>query len=253
MNDASRFDGVFRRAPGQGPRIYAHRGARAEAPENTLAAFDAAADAGAFAIELDVRVLASGEPVVLHDPTLSRTTDKRDARAISTLSRADLAGTDVGRGERVPLLAEVLRLARERGLAVNIELKHDAPSRGAIVRAAARVACAFEAAVPIVVSSFDPRMLAHLALVAPRLPRALLLSPERRYRPLAHLARPPFVRAAHPERTLTEPDRVAAWRARGLVVNVWTVNSGAEARDLARLGVDGLITDDPRSLRAELV
>lgn len=250
MSDGGRFERVFRRPSGRAPRIYAHRGARTRCPENTLAAFEAAADAGAFGIELDVRVLASGEPVVLHDPTLSRTTDKRDARAICALSRGDLRGIDVGQGERVPLLAEALNLARQRGLAVNIELKHDAPSRGAIVLSAARVAEAFEGAVPLVVSSFDPRMLAQLALVAPRLPRALLLSPERRYRPLMHLAQLPFVRAVHPERTLTEPGRVAAWKAKGLVVNVWTVNSPGEAHDLAALGVDGLISDDPSVLSA---
>lgn len=242
---------AFRRPPNGPPRVLAHRGARAHAPENTLAAFERAANDGADGIELDVRVTADDEVVVLHDPTFARVTGERDVRAAAALRWDEARRIDVGAGERAPSLAAVLRFAKERRLLVNVELKHDVPDRPRGVRAAARVLQDFAGA-PLLVSSFDPRMLALLAWVARGIPRALLVSPERKYRPIERLAAPLAVAAVHLERTLTSPARLRRHQAAGRVVNVWTVEAAAEARDLAALGVDGLICDDPAAMRAIL-
>src|SRR5580765_3256853 len=89
--------------------IIAHRGASGAAPENTLAAFELAVRQGADAFELDVRLTADGVPVVLHDPTLDRTTDR--AGPLAALRVADLKGIDAGarftldRGESFPFRA----------------------------------------------------------------------------------------------------------------------------------------------------
>ncbi|MEJ7728173.1 MAG: glycerophosphodiester phosphodiesterase [Polyangiaceae bacterium] len=241
---------AFRRA-GR-PFIYGHRGVRGERPENTLAAFTAAAEQGADGIELDVRVSRDGEPVVAHDPTLSRVSGGADPRAISDMSWRELALADAGGGERLPRLVEVLALARARHLAVNIELKRDAPDRKAIVTATARLLSSWDARHPVVVSSFDPFMLAGFGLLCTR-PRALLLHRDAVWHQRASFTAAPLgVFAVHIERTLASPRAVRRWHARGMRVSVWTVNDEGEARDLAAIGVDGLITDVPGRILAAL-
>lgn len=246
----------WRRAPGARPRIVGHRGARGDAPENTLGAFEHAVALGATAVELDVRACASGELVVLHDPTLERVTAGRDARRAADLPWAELRRVRLAGGERVPLLREVLEAMRRRGVGVNVEMKHDVPDRAAVVRATAKELGAHDPAHPIVVSSFDPRMLFALAREAPAVPRALLVHPSS-YRAamlaLAQLtARPSLasigVDAVHLERTITTAARVRALRRSGLWMSVWTVNDRAEAERFVELGVDSVITDTPGDL-----
>src|SRR5262245_56208956 len=112
----------WRRRPDGRLRIIGHRGVRGTVAENTMSAFAAAANQGADAVELDVRVCASGELVVAHDPSLARVTGGRDERAIASLPHQELCKVDVGGGERPPLLREVLAFARDRRLGVNIEM-----------------------------------------------------------------------------------------------------------------------------------
>ena len=233
--------------------VIGHRGVRHEgALENTLPAFEAAVREGAEAVELDVRVCAGGELVVAHDPTLARITGGADTRAVAEVGLAELGQVALLGGARVPSLAEVLAFARARRLPVNVEMKRDAPSRPAIVRATARLLSRWDPSHPILVSSFDPFMLEGLRLLLPRIPLAVLV--HRTAWHLAHVAMgvTAGVAAVHLERTLTRPELVRALRARGLAVNVWTVNDPVEARDLAALGVDGIISDTPEVMREAL-
>jgi glycerophosphoryl diester phosphodiesterase len=124
---------------------------RAAPPENTLAAFEEAARQGADAIELDARLCASGEVVVLHDADLRRPTRGADPRAVGAVPWGELRRVDVG-GERVPLLADALALARARRLAVNVEVKRDVPDRVAMVRAMARLLRGWDPAHAVLVS-----------------------------------------------------------------------------------------------------
>lgn len=243
----------FARDENARPLVIGHRGVRRPGVvENTLPAFEIAADEGAEAIELDVRVCATGELVVVHDPTLERITEKADTRAVADLPFEELGRVPLPGGARVPLLAEVLAFARARRLGVNVEMKRDAPSRPAIVRAVARLLDEWDPAHAVLVSSFDPPMLAGLALLAPRVPRAVLVH-RTSYHPIhAAMAIPVGAAAVHLCRTLTRPDHVRRLLGRGLLVNVWTVNDPAEARDLAALGVSGIITDAPGEIRAAL-
>ena len=248
----------FSRVDGR-PRIIGHRGVRAApgrvdtaAPENTLAAFEQALREGAEGVELDVRVCATGELVVLHDPTLEHLTAGADTRAAIELSARDLARVPLVHGAGVPLLTEVLAFARAHRLPVNVELKRDVPSRAAIVRAAASLLGSWDPAHPILVSSFDPFMLASFAWLAPRVRRAVLVHPEQWRRTALFAEQLLRVDAVHLERTLATPARVARLHAAGKLVNVWTVNDVDEARRLATAGVDGLITDVPAVLRAAL-
>jgi glycerophosphoryl diester phosphodiesterase len=238
------------------PVVVGHRGVRRPGlVENTMPAFEAAVAEGAEAIELDVRLCRSGEPVVLHDPTLERMTEGEDRRAAADVTLSELGRVELrseGARARVPTLADVLAFARARRVGVNVELKHDVPSRPALVRAAARLLHGWDPAHPILISSFDPAVVAGIAALAPRVPRAILVHRTRWHMLHAGLALPLAAAAVHLERTLTRPDLVRALRARGLLVNVWTVNDPEEARDLAALGIDGLISDTPGEIRAAL-
>ncbi|HEV2404894.1 MAG TPA: glycerophosphodiester phosphodiesterase family protein, partial [Ktedonobacterales bacterium] len=106
---------------------FAHRGARAHAPENTLLAFSLAFDLGADAIECDVRRSRDGQLVIIHDGTVDRTTD--GTGHVSEQGFGELRGLDAGRrwriAQRIPTLDETLALVWERGGALNLEIKGD--------------------------------------------------------------------------------------------------------------------------------
>ena len=221
-------------------------------PENTLAAFERAHAEGARAIELDVRTCEGGEAVVFHDPTLARMTRSRDVRPVHEVPLAALAATDLGGGARVPSLAEALAWARDRGVAVNVEVKHDVPSRLAVLRATVRAMR--RARADVLLSSFDPLSLAIAAMWAPHVPRALLTHAEQ---PLwagliQRAARRPFVHAVHLQLAQVNPAIVAGCVRRGLRVGAWTVNDPGAARELVRHGVATIITDVPGELIASL-
>jgi len=239
----------FRAASKSRPLVFGHRGLRdGHAVENTMAAFEQAANEGADGVELDVRVCASGELCVFHDETLARMTRCGDERPIARIAWEELRRIDLGDGSYVPLLRDVLRFTRSRNLRVNVEMKRDAPNVRAIVHATASLLRAWDPKHAILVSSFDPWMLTELAMLTPEVPRALLVHRSWYSAAAVRAATPLRVDALHVERTLASPASVRKWRA-SRVLNVWTVNDEREARDLSALGVDGIITDHPGSIR----
>jgi glycerophosphoryl diester phosphodiesterase len=238
----------FRRQNGAPPLVFGHRGVRGEAPENTMAAFELAAAHGADGVELDVRLCRSGEVVVIHDPTLARSTGGRDARAVADLDFGDLCKVDVGGGQSVPLLGEVLDWARSRKLLVNVEIKRDVPDRRKAVRATADVMARHRQGGDVMASSFDPWMLAYFGWLLPGVLRGSLFGADSTFERLqtsGWLAVLTGSGAVHPERKLVVPERCRKWKKRSKLVNVWTVNEVAEARALAAMGVDAIITDVP--------
>lgn len=236
----------WRRPPGTRPWVLGHRGVRGTRPENTRAAFEQAAREGADGVELDVRLCGTGEVVVLHDRTLERVTGGRDLRDVEQLTWPALRGIDVGDGEAVPLLGDVLAWASERELRVNVELKHDVRSRRELAEGVLRVVRAIPAAPRLVLfSSFDPWLVGYLARRETRLVSAWLVHEGQRWLRGAPGFRLLGAQAVHPERVLANADAIARWRRGGALVNVWTVNDPDEARRLAAHGVDALITDRP--------
>jgi glycerophosphoryl diester phosphodiesterase len=237
------------------PLVVGHRGGRGDGwpTENTLAAFSQAREQGARAIELDVRTCAGGDVVVFHDATLERLTGGRDVRPVSAVPRAEIHDVKLVGGGTVPMLSEVLAWARRCDVAVNVEMKHDVPHRPQLARATAAAVRASGA--DVLLSSFDPSLLALAAAVAPAVPRALLThtTQERWADVLQEWMRPSLVRALHVERTQAQSDAVVRYRQRGLRVGVWTVNDPDEARDLVRLGVASIITDRPGDILRALL
>ncbi len=252
MNDSS--ERMASMPMGGRPLVLGHRGASADAPENTLAAFRLALDEGADGFELDVWRCGTGELVVHHDPDTLRT-GASDLRVTSS-SLAELRRLDVGawkgdrfRGERIPLLAEVLE--GFPGAVVNVEMKSSGfPPDLLLARAVARTLVDLDASTRCIVSSFDAVLLATFRWVAPGVPTGLLIGADRHWRLRAAVAsrilRP---RAIHPEWTLITPERVRGWTSRGLRVNAWTVDAPEEIPRLCEMGISAIVTNRPASIR----
>ncbi|TLM66826.1 MAG: glycerophosphoryl diester phosphodiesterase [Deltaproteobacteria bacterium] len=229
--------------------LYAHRGASAEAPENTLAAFARALEAGADGVELDVHLSADGVPVVIHDETLERTTDGEGP--VDAWEREYLQALDAGSwfaphfaGEGVPTLDQVLHLLAGR-LRLNLEVKD--------VRAGQAVLEALRGypAADVMLSSFDCGLLFALRRAAPEMPLAVLHDAGNWRRALGYAE---ALRAAafHPRADLIGRPLLTACRSLRLPVYAWTVDDPGEARALARMGVAGVFANDPAGLRGRL-
>jgi glycerophosphoryl diester phosphodiesterase len=231
--------------PRERPWVLGHRGARRRAPENTLAAFELAMREGADGVELDVRLDRDGDVVVIHDPSLGRVTSGRDDRRVDALSREDLEQIDLGGGERVPRLADVLAWSRERGARVNVELKSDLRPRARLAWEVFKLVLREKnARERFILSSFDPLLVALSARLMPWIPVGYLLEDG----PLPGAVSTCVVLGAcalHPKAALVTGAAIAPFRVARLPVNVWTVNDVDEARRLAALGVDCLISDVP--------
>jgi glycerophosphoryl diester phosphodiesterase len=216
-----------------------------------MGAFEQARAQGAKAVELDVRTCARGEVVVFHDATLERMTGKRRRELVADLASTELGTLDLG-GATVPLLSAVLAWARQRQVAVNVELKHDVPNRWALAVETVRVVR--EAGADVLFSSFDPLLMTMVGALAPGIPRALLFhsAQPRWVDVLQHVVRPPLVSTLHLERTQATDGGVRGPKDRNLRVGVWTVNDPAEARALVARGATTVITDQPGAILAGL-
>jgi len=242
----------WRRRTDGPPLIIGHRGASANALENTLTAFRRACADGADGVELDVIGCASGQVAVFHDDDLVRLAGRRER--IESLPLAALREVRLTGGETIPLLDEVLE---EIGpMLVNVELKAPralSARTSALVRRVATLLERHAVGERALVSSFNPVALAQFRGAAPRVTTGLLFGAEQK-RPLREAWSRRFVRpsALHPEHTLVDAARMSYWRSEGYAVNVWTVDEEAEVRRVAGLGVDGIITNDPARARRAL-
>ncbi|MDO9006259.1 MAG: glycerophosphodiester phosphodiesterase [Aquabacterium sp.] len=235
-------------APWPYPRWIAHRGAGKLAPENTLAAFRLGAAHGFRMFECDVKLSADGEPFLLHDADLSRTTSGHGVageRRWDELSKLDAGGwhSPPYAGEPLLRLEALARWLQANRLMVNLEIKpspgQDALTGAAVAREAARW-WSGQAVQPLL-SSFSVEALRAAQNAAPDLPRALLLE---ELKPgwldtaldLACVA----VVGHHPH---LNADNIAQAHSAGFKVLTYTVNDVERADALWAAGLDGLITD----------
>jgi glycerophosphoryl diester phosphodiesterase len=242
---------AWRRPHGERPFVLGHRGARHAAPENTLAAFDLSRREGADGVELDVRLDGSGRVIVLHDPTLGRVTGGVESRHAEDIPSRELSTLDVGAGERVPLLADVLDWARTHDQRVNVELKSDVRNPRLLLAAVAQVVTS-QPLPALLFSSFHPRFVWWLSRHVPTLPRGWLVHSKQRVLKYAPGFRLLGSNAVHPEQVLASAERVERLKRAGMLVNVWTVNDPARARELSRFGVDAIISDVPGEILSGL-
>jgi glycerophosphoryl diester phosphodiesterase len=239
--------------------VYAHRGAAAEQPENTLPSFRRALELGADALETDVHLTADGAVVAIHDPDGARVAGAPRSVRASTLAEiqswdAGHALVDergerpfVGRGYRVPSLEELL--VELPDVRLNIDLKTEEPE---LVANFLTVVRRHDAESRIVAASFHRSTLRRLRRAGWRGDSSLAESEF----VLAWLWpswlprwRPAGTRAQIPTRSgrfeLATPRTIAKLKRLGLGVDFWTINDPVEARALVALGADGIMTDDP--------
>jgi glycerophosphoryl diester phosphodiesterase len=245
---------------GDRPLVFAHRGGAKLGPENTLPAFARGLAAGADGIECDVRRSADGVPVVIHDATLDRTTDRTGpvaALSAAELARVDatcrfipeVAGVTRPAAAGVPPLAEVLDACR--GARWIVEVKDDDPAlAGAVVDVVRRAA----AGARVCIGSFHRPVMRQVRRLAPEIAtgasqpeaRALLYRswvrwPTRRPAPFCALQVPESAGRLR----VTSPAFFGQARREGCVVQVWTIDAPADARRLFDWGANGVVTDRP--------
>jgi glycerophosphoryl diester phosphodiesterase len=221
--------------------IYAHRGASAEFPENTLSAFQRALSLGVDGIELDLHASADGVPVVIHDRDLARTTD--GIGNVDDLPLAALRGLHAGASERIPTLVEVLDMA---GDAVHLDLE----IKGRGIESLVLTVLNDHPQARWAISSFDWDTL-----------RAVRrLNPHAELWPLAETWCTGLLDVARELRSpvvavsseIYTPPPAKAIATAGVQAMVWTVNDVDEARHVRDLGAFALCTDDPARLKTAL-
>jgi len=219
-----------------------HRGASRDFPENTIAAFRAAIDAGAQMCELDVQLTGDGAVVVIHDDTVDRTTDGRGA--VAQLSLAHLKRLDAGRGERIPTLDEVFAATAGK-CGLNIELK-----AGKVEREVADLMRKWDAVDTSMVSSFDWDKLAAIHEIDSGLRIGVL--EEKNALAMLEKAAQLQAYAINPRFDIVTPELCDDAHSRGLKVLVWTVDTPEAMRLQIGYGVDGIMTNYPARLREVL-
>ena len=229
-------------------QIWAHRGARREAPENTLPAFELAVAQGADGVEFDVQLTADGTVVVIHDESVERTTDGNGPVAGFTLG--ELQGLDASSGfpgyagVQIPTLAQTLDLLAPTGLKLNIELKNSDEAYPGLEEKVLAAVAAHQIADRVVLSTFNHYSLKKMqSLGAPSQLGMLYTDPL--YKPWRYAAKLGVGAIHPPARYVLSGGWVRKAQASGLAVRPWVVNSERMLARMFRWGVDGVFTDVP--------
>jgi glycerophosphoryl diester phosphodiesterase len=235
-----------------GPIPFAHRGGAAEAAENTMTAFQAAVDLGYRYIETDAQATKDGQVLAFHDADLVRTTGRPGK--VADLTWDEVRTATIANVEPIPLLEDVLRTWPD--LRVNVDAKSDdtvQPLIDLLRRADAiervcvgsfrdrRISRMRDALGPGVCTSTGP-----IGTLRWRLASSV---PGRPLMPATPCAQVPLRYYGVP---LVTARTVAAAHAEGMQVHVWTIDDAEEMRRLLDLGVDGIMTDRPKVLKAVL-
>lgn len=229
--------------------VIGHRGAAGLAPENTLSAIGKGLELGVQGIEVDVQLTKDGEPVIIHDFHVDRTSDGHGA--VEDLSLEELRRLDFGgwfgpnfQGERIPTLTETLQAVPPH-VTLNLELKQITTRRRGLEEAVARRLKEFGRWDHVIVSSFD-----HLALKTIKglledlkiglLTYNYLINPDKYLDSLGFM---PY--SVHPAFELVDRNDASIFKSKGLKVLCYTVNDPTTALELSSIGVDGIFTDRP--------
>jgi glycerophosphoryl diester phosphodiesterase len=232
------------------PVLFAHRGASAHAPENTLPAFELALQQGADGVELDVKLTSDGHIIVMHDPSVDRTTDGHGR--VRDLSLADFRKLEAGawysesyRGTKVPMLDEVFEAIGKRCV-INVELTNYSTPRDALVEKVCELVKRHALQDRILFSSFFGGNLRKAAALLPSVPRGLLALDGWKGAWARSFG---FMfgdfQALHPYITDVNAPQVSRVHQLKRRIHVWTANSVEEVTRLKNWNVDGIFTDDP--------
>ena len=249
------------------PQVVAHRGASLDKPEHTLGAYVAALDTGAEGLECDVRLTADGHLVCVHDRRVDRVTDGRGV--VSTMELADLDELDFASwknpwaalDDEAPEIDEqarrVLTMRRlletvadyDRPVDLAIETKHPTRYAGLVERRLVELLAQFGwagASSPVRVMSFSPVALTRVKRLAPDLEVVLLIDRQYSWQVGTSVLAPGWIAGPGIDLLRENPRLGRRLRKRGRRVHVWTVNTPADLDLCVSLGVEAVITDDPR-------
>lgn len=236
--------------------VFGHRGASAYAPENTIPAFELAAEQGAHGIELDVQLSQDGHLVVIHDFELDKTTN--GTGKVTDTSLADLKTLDAGSwfnekfaGIQIPTLAEVFESVGE-SLFINVEIKYFDIETNGIEQKIIDCITKYQLEARVIISSFNPMVLKRTRQINDAIPIGYLYSPQSMDGKTQALMLPYEHEARHPYHEMIDESIMIHAHELGFVVNAWTVNDAARARQLRMLGVNGIITDHPDTILAAI-
>lgn len=228
--------------------VFGHRGASAYAPMNTIPAFELAYQQGADGVELDVHRTKDEHVVVLHDFSVDATTNATGD--VSKMTLAQLKALDAGSwfdpifaNTRIPTLEEVF-LAVGRQLFINIEIKSRTIESDGLEALVANLIYKYGMQERVIVSSFNPYALMRFRGIMAHVPIAYLTAPDLHIPPPDGLC----FEACHPYEGSLDETNLSHYRAIAPIINTWTVNNSDRAIALAQLGVNGIITDDPRTI-----
>jgi glycerophosphoryl diester phosphodiesterase len=239
------------------PLLIGHRGYPALCPENTLASFEGAMQAGCDMIELDVTLTRDRKVVVIHDDTLDRTTNGKGP--VSGHALEEIKALDAGSWfdarfaeERVPELSEVIKLTAGRCM-LNIEIKESAFEAiypvDAIEHQVVKLVKTSGAMDRVIISSFDKRILERIAAMdAP--PAVAYISDHGADKSVLEMLLKMRSFSWHPRFTVLTRDQVDMLHAVGIKIFPWTINTRTEAEKVLALGVDGLICNELRVMQA---
>ena len=233
------------------PLIIAHRGFSGKFPENTKRAFmEAIAIKGCDGFEADVHLSADGEPVIIHDTTLDRTTSGKGK--VSDVTFKELRKLDIGSwmspqfmGEQIMHLDELIALTIEHNKVLNLELKNYEAFYPRMEEIVINRINALNASYHVFLSSFNHISMGKCKSIDPNIRTGLLyaypLLEAEKYASLHGMD------AIHPRYHLLrfEPDLVERANALGIAVHTWTVNGAADMEMCVKMGVDSIITDYP--------
>jgi glycerophosphoryl diester phosphodiesterase len=232
------------------PTIFAHRGSSVYAPENTLAAFNLAVEQHADAIELDAKLSADGQVVVMHDDSVERTTN--GTGLIKSLTLNELKSLDAGTkfnpqftGQTIPTLIEVFEQVGQK-IFINVELTNYSSPMDDLPEKVAQLVRKFHFENIILLSSFNPIALIRARKILPKVPMGFqTLAGFGKITFYSHLVRFGPMLALHPASKDASEKLIKAVHRKGSRVHVYTVNHPDEMRRLFTTGVDGIFTDNP--------
>lgn len=251
------------------PLIIAHRGASAVAPENTLAAFQKAIEAGAEGIEFDVRISKNGVPVVFHDSTLKRMT-RREGRT-SNFTAEELAGLDVGTwfnakfpakasekfsGESVPSLTKLFSFLKGYRGRLYLEMKGSPSETSALAEAIVKIIRESVFLPQIVVKSFKLEAVEKIKTLLPEVATAALFAPKiltvlRKQNRVIEQARAFLADELSLHYSLATEKLVRKAKNEGFPTTIWTADHPMWVRRASEIGIHAIITNNPARLLAK--
>lgn len=234
------------------PLIICHRGARRYAPENTIPAFKKAIALGVDGVEFDVMSTLDGVPVVIHDDNLQRLTGRHIH--IHETRFADIENIDIGRqfnpffaDEKIPTLKDVLQLFDGTNMLLNIEVKRQRHQHRNFLKHTLELVRQYGGRQRIIFSSFGREILYKIGRAAPEYKRSLITTPRAFFfLDALFFANMLAVSGMNPHISLLNGLFMRYARARKWDVMPWTVNEPDDIERAIRLGVDAIITDDPK-------